>query len=348
MASNPLEAVPSSFDTVFTWQYAKGEREQIETLYTKAKRKQWDVDLDIDWSIGGQIDRARNPHSQLNRLAAPDEGVFRKLNEAQRAELGHAGAAWTISQFLHTEQGALACAAKLVQCVPWVDAKYYASTQVMDEARHMEAYARYLKYKLEWEFPINPHLAGLLDDVVRDSRWDFTYLGMQVVIEGLALAAFSLQYQLSPDPLLKQITRYVLADEARHVAFGVVSLREAYLSMSAAEIRERQEFCFEACLRLRNRYLAEEVWEYLGLPVAECRELLLHNPAHREFRRSLFSKVVPNLKKLGLLDAGDGWLREKFSEIGVLEFEDLDDTSAVYEQMDLAHAPWDVIQFQHY
>ena len=261
---------------------------------------------------------------------------------------GHANAAWTISQFLHTEQGALACAAKLVQAAPWIDAKFYASTQVMDEARHMEVYARYLKEKLEWEFPINPHLAGLLDEVIGDSRWDFTYLGMQVVIEGLALAAFGLQYQLSPDPLLKQITRYVLADEARHVAFGVLSLREAYSDMTAAELRERQEFCFEACLRIRNRYLAEEVWESIGLPVAECAAIVKHSPSHIEFRRTLFSRIVPNLKKLGLLDSGDGWLRSRFAELGVLDFENLEDTSVEYARMDLDHAPWDIIQFQHY
>jgi hypothetical protein len=345
---NAVRGVETSFDTLFSWNYDKGERAQVDALYRRAKEKQWDVDLDIDWSIGGQIDRARDSRNALNKLHAPDEGVFARLSADQRAELGHAHAAWTISQFLHTEQGALACAAKLVQAVPWIDAKFYAATQVMDEARHMEVYTRYLREKLEWEFPVNPHLADLLDDVVSDSRWDFTYLGMQVIIEGLALASFSLQYELSPDPLLKQITRYVLADEARHVAFGVLSLREVFADSSAAEIQERQEFCLEAVLRLRHRYLAVEVWEQLNLPVEECKQTLAVSATHAEFNRMLFSKVVPNLKKLGLLDAGDGWLRERFSELGVLEFEDLEDTSVGYERMDLAHAPWDVIQYQHY
>jgi hypothetical protein len=341
-------AVEGTFDTLFTWDYAKGERAQVDALYTRAKTSQWDVDLDIDWSIGGQIDRARDPRNPLNRLGATDEGVFGRLNDAELADLGHASAAWTISQFLHAEQGALTCAAKLVQTVPWLDAKFFASTQVMDEARHLEVYARYLKEKLEWEFPINPHLQGLLDDLIREPRWDMTYLGMQVVIEGLALAAFGFQYRLSPDPLLKQITRYVLADEARHVAFGVLSLREAYAAMSAAEIRERQEFCFEASLRMRDRYLAQEVWQALDLPVAECTELMLRSPAQLEFRRALFAKVVPNLKSLGLLDAGDGWLRTKFGELGVLEFENDTDTSLEYDRMGIDHAPWSVVQYQHY
>src|SRR5882762_6588428 len=154
----------------------------------------------------------------------------------------------------------------------------------------------------------------------RIPRWDFTFLGMQVVLEVLALAAFGFQYQLTKDPLLKQITRYIMADEARHVAFGVVSLREVYAGMTAAELRERQEFCFECALRMRDRFLAQEVWETLGLPVKECTEIMKRNPVQIEFRKALFSKVVPSVKKLGLLDFGDGWLRNKFGELGVLKY----------------------------
>lgn len=343
-----IRAVEGTFDTLFTWDYTQGGRPQIDALYRKARSAQWDADIDLDWSIKGQIDRARDPRNKLAALGAPDEGVFARLSTELRADLGHANAAWTISQFLHTEQAAMLVAARLVQAVPWIDAKYYASTQVVDEARHTEVFARYLREKLECEFPINPHIAELLDEIVRDSRWDFTYLGMQVVIEGLALAAFGFQYQMSSDPLLKQITRYLMADEARHVAFGVLSLREAYAELSAAELKERQEFCYEACLRMRDRYLAQEVWEALDLPVDECTEIMLRSPAQREFRRALFSKVVPNLKKLGLLDSGDGWLRKRFADLGVLEYETWDDTSKEHERMDLKHAPWEIIQFQHY
>jgi hypothetical protein len=343
-----VTAVECTFDSLFVLDYSQGKRPQLDALYRKAKNNQWDVDLDIDWSVGGQIDRARDVGNPLNRFHVPAGGVFSRLGDARLADLGHASAAWTVSQFLHTEQGALACAAKLVQAAPWIDAKFYAATQVMDEARHMEAYARYVREKMEWEFPVSPHLAGLLDDVTRDSRWDFTYLGMQVVIEGLALAALGLQYKLSPDPLLRQITRYVMADEARHVAFGVLSLREAYDGMTSTEIRERQEFCLEAVLRMRNRYLAEEVWEVLGLPAAECAAAVTSSPVQAEYRRALFSAVVPNLKKLGLLDAGDGWLRARLGELGVLGFEELEDTSAGYQRMDLDNAPWDVVRYQHY
>ena len=343
-----IHAVQGSFDTLFTWDYEQGERMPLNSLYKKAKLAQWDAELDIDWSVSGQIDRARDPADALNALSLSDQGVFARMNAKERADFGHASIAWTISQFLHAEQGAMAAAAKLVQAVPWVDAKYFAATQVMDEARHMEVYARYVREKLEWQFPVNDHLKGLLDTVMHTSSWDFTYLGMQVVIEGLALAAFGFQYTLTKDPLLKQITRYLIADEARHVAFGVLSLREVYEGMSAAELRERQEFCYECALRMRDRFLAKEVWEALGLPVRQCVEAMKSDPTQIEYRRALFSRVVPNVKRLGLLDLGDGWLRDRFAELGVLKFEHLDDTGSEYGRMDLDHAPWSVIQYKHY
>ncbi len=328
-----IREVETSFDSLFTWDYEKGRREQLTKLYEKAKVSQWNAETDIDWSIGGQIDVARDPTNPLSTMGFTDEGPFAKLSPGERATLGHAGMAWTLSQFMHGEQGALLCTAKIVDAVPWIDAKYYAATQVMDEARHVEVYAKYLREKLEWEFPVNVHLRDLLDAVLSDPRWDFTYLGMQIMIEGLALAAFGFQYQFSPDPLLKQITRYVMSDEARHVAFGVISLKEAYADLGAADIRERQEFCYEAAIRMRDRFLQQEVWESLGMPVKECSEIMLHNPVQHEFRRVLFSKIVPNLKKLGLLDAGDGWLRKRFGELGVLEYENWEDTGAEYERM---------------
>jgi hypothetical protein len=333
-----VRSVETTFDSLFTWDYEKGQRQALNKLYEKAKGSQWNAETDIDWSVSGQIDAARDPNNPLNTMGATDEGPFGKLNAEERAVLGHAGMAWTLSQFMHGEQGALLCTAKIVDAVPWIDAKYYAATQVMDEARHVEVYSKYLKEKLEWEFPVNIHLRELLDDVIRDPRWDFTYLGMQIMVEGLALAAFGFQYQFSPDPLLKQITRYVMSDEARHVAFGVLSLQEAYKSLTAAEIRERQEFCYEAAVRMRDRFLQQEVWEAMGMPVKECCEIMLHNGVQLEFRKVLFSKIVPNLKKLGLLDAGDGWLRGKFAELGVLEYETWEDTGAEYERMQLDKA----------
>jgi hypothetical protein len=244
---------------------------------------------------------------------------------------------WTLSQFMHGEQGALLCTAKIVETVPWIDAKYYASTQVMDEARHVEVFAKYLDTKLTGHYPINAHLRMLLDDIINDSRWDMTYLGMQIMVEGLALAAFGFLHMLTEEPLLKQLLRYVMSDEARHVAFGVLSLKEYYEGLSDAEMLERQQFAFEAAVRMRDRFLQQEVWERLGVDVRTMVKLQLEHEGNKNddpFQQLLFSKIVPNCKKLGLLDRNDFWLRKKFSEINVIQFEDWTDTGEEYELLD--------------
>src|SRR5437868_4936055 len=166
--------------------------------------------------------------------------------------------------FTHGEQGALLCTAKIVETVPWIDAKYYAATQVVDEARHVEVFSRYLDTKLEGHYPINAHLRMLLDDIIRDSRWDMTYLGMQIMVDGLALAAFGFMHKITTEPLLKRLLRYVMSDEARHVAFGVLSLQAYYAGLSEAEIRVRQQVAVDAAVRLRGRVLRQESWRRLG------------------------------------------------------------------------------------
>src|SRR5436190_15509797 len=227
--------------------------------------------------------------------------------------------------------------AKVGETVPWYDAKLYAAAQVVDEARHVEVFARYIDEKLGGGYQINAHLRMLLDDIVNDSRWDMTYLGMQVMVEGLALAAFGFMHQLTGEPLLKQLLRYVMSDEARHVAFGVLSLQEVYDGMSDAEMLERQEFAFEAAVRMRDRFLQQEVWERMGVDVRRMVHLQLTHETNKNddpFQQLLFSKIVPNCKKLDLLDRNDGWLRKKFSEINVIQFEDWTNTGEEYEMLD--------------
>jgi len=182
----------------------------------------------------------RHHPAAINPLA--DYGPFKKLDAKERARLRHAQISLQLSQFLHGEQGALIVASQLVGGVPWMDAKYYAGTQTMDEARHVEVFSRYVHDKLEWEWPINASLKELLDATIKDSRWDFKYLGMQIIIEGLAMAAFGNLYQLAQEPLLKELLKYVMKDESRHVAFGVLSLRGYYDDMPASELRDREDF----------------------------------------------------------------------------------------------------------
>ena len=332
-----IHAVQDNSDALFTWDYAKGARPQLERLYEKAKTSQWNAQTDLDWTIEVDPYEAFSVFSESNFTPEFEPDRSRRLptdswGDAEWREFSLESFKWRMSQFLHGEQGALLCTAKIVETVPWIDAKYYAATQVVDEARHVEVFGQYIETKLGDSYPINVHLKMLLDDIINDSRWDMTYLGMQIMVEGLALAAFGFMYQLTPEPLLKQLLRYVMADEARHVAFGVLSLQEFYSELTVPELRERQEFAFEAAVRMRDRFLSQEVWERLGVPVRPMVENFLSLPAEQKpFQNILFSKIVPNCKKLGLLDAGDGWLRRRFEEIHVIEFEDWVDTGEEYE-----------------
>ncbi|HEV7722450.1 MAG TPA: ferritin-like domain-containing protein [Iamia sp.] len=338
-----IHAVADNADAIFTWDYEKGARPALNKLYEKAKHSQWNGQTDLDWSIEVDQEEFAKALTEMRRMEMERSGVdvkgtpFETWGEKEWTQLSMETQNWSLSQFMHGEQGALLCTAKIVETVPWIDAKYYAATQVMDEARHVEVFAQYLDQKLSGHYPINAHLKALLDDIINDSRWDMTYLGMQIMVEGLALAAFGMAYQTTPDPLLKQLLRYVMSDEARHVAFGVLSLKEFYDGLTDAEMLERQEFAFEAAIRMRNRFLQQEVWDRMGVDVKKALKLFdVPDEVKNQdpFQQLLFSKIVPNCKKLGLLDANDGWLRKRFDTLGVTQFEDWADTGEEYLEMD--------------
>ncbi|HKN92576.1 MAG TPA: ferritin-like domain-containing protein, partial [Acidimicrobiia bacterium] len=288
--------VGASVDTRFTWDYERA-RPKLGKLYEKAKVTQWNAhDLPWDTEVDQEeVVRANAAASAATGLAPMMDLTgtpFESWGDKEWLDFGVESQNWTLSQFLHGEQGALVCTARIVETVPWIDAKYYAATQVMDEARHVEVFSRYLDEKLSGHYPINAHLQMLLDDIIADSRWDMTYLGMQIMVEGLALAAFGFITQMTTEPLLKALLRNVMADEARHVAFGVLSLQEFYAQLTAAEIRERQEFAFEAAVRMRDRFLQQEVWARMGIDVGEAVKVLLQTPERDMFQALLFSKIV--------------------------------------------------------
>ena len=221
-------------------------------------------------------------------------------------------------QLLAAERCSFAASAGLVRLAPDEDTRRFLATQVIDEARHVEAYDRYLTEKVQLVYPPSPHLKQLLDTVLTDSRWDFKFLGMQILVEGVALGAFGLIHQTAQEPLIKRITHMVMQDEARHVAFGVMSLRGHYEGMAASELRDREEFIVESSRLLRDRFLAQEVWATVGLPQAECEEAAQNSVMMQMFRKLLFSKIVPNVKRLGLLTPR---VRRGFEELQVIEYE---------------------------
>jgi hypothetical protein len=305
--------VPAAGATRFTWEYDDG-RQRLLDLYQRGKDKQWDATKRIEWDL---------PVNPTNIMETPDEFVpiygsrqWEILNQKERDNLGHHLGAWLFSQFLHGEQGAMTVAARIVESVPDMDSKFYAATQTMDEARHVELYSRFLRDKVGLYYPMNSDLGKLLAESLNDSRWDLPYLGMQVLIEGLALAAFGVHRDMAQNELVKQLLAYVMQDEARHVAFGRLALRDYYRELTDSERAEREEFVVEGCYLMRNRFRAQEVWEQMGFDVAECLEFTEHSPVQQVFRTLLFSRIVPCVKDIGLWGPK---VREAYADLGVLD-----------------------------
>ncbi|HSP97639.1 MAG TPA: ferritin-like domain-containing protein [Candidatus Dormibacteraeota bacterium] len=325
--------VPQDFDVTFNWDYADG-RETMMGLYRKGVEMQWNAETRIDWTQ--ELDE-ENPE-QLPEEMLPIAGMaeYEKRSAKEKATVRRHFQGWQISQFMQGEQGALICAAKIVTQVPDVDSKFYASTQVIDEARHVESYKRLLE-KFGVAYPMTPPLQELIDQVLRDSRWDMTYLGMQVVIEGLALAAFQQIRDHAQNPLAAAVNAYVMQDESRHVAFGRLALRDYYPQLTQHERDEREEFAVEACYLMRDRFLAEEVWETIGLPVEECVSYVDASLEMRAFRSRLFTRIVPTMKDIGLW--GDK-IRRAYANMGIIGFADVDaaalsaEDERVAEEMD--------------
>ena len=319
MPVDPSEwIIPSRFDSLMRWEYEDGRRSLLN-LYEKGKERQWNGNTRIDWSLDLDPENPQElPDEQISIFGSD---IWNRLTPKERANLRRHVQAQQLSQFMHGEQGALLCAAKIVQQVPSVDAKFYAATQVVDEARHVEVYARLLHEKFELAYPITPTLKSLLDQVLTDARWDMTYLGMQVLIEGLALAAFASIRDHAKNPLAAAVNAYVMEDEARHVAFGRIALRDYYPHLTAAERDEREEFAVEACYLMRDRFLSVEVWETLGLPVEECVRMVQQSERMKLFRTRLFTRIVPTVKDIGLWGPR---IRKAYADMGVMSYAEVD------------------------
>ena len=315
--TGPTWNVAQEFEAVFDFEYSD-DRKDLLKLYAKGKAQQWDAEHRIDWSQELDYENPMGlPEQQMAIYGSP---LWDKMDKKNRVELRRAFAGWQLSQFLHGEQGALICAAKIVQQVPDLEAKFYASTQTIDEARHVEAYKRLIE-KLGVSFPMTGPLATLLEQVLTDKRWDMTYLGMQVVIEGLALAAFSGIRDMTTSPLAGAVNAYVMQDEARHVAFGRLSLREYYPHLTSGERREREEFLVEACYLMRDRFEAREVWESLDLDADECIKYGLESPNQKMFRNHLFNRIVPIVADIGLWGPT---VQKGYTEMGVYDYMNVD------------------------
>jgi hypothetical protein len=312
--------MPVNYGVSFDWHYLRN-RPQLARLYEAAKDSQWHPGKDLDWSQ--HVDPFSDERAVLPWDFLPVVGLkqFSRASAQEKAEQRRAIASWLLSQFLHGEQGALFAACQVTEAVPWLDGKLYGSTQVVDEGRHVEVFHGYLTQKLEKKYEVNDNLYVVIDALMSDSRWDMKFLGMQIMIEGLALGAFGMIQQKTQEPLLKKMLTYVITDEARHVHYGVLALQEFISQLTDKERREREDWAFEVSLFLRNRFFAHEFYdEYYGhaMTRAQWEQLVLQSEMMKMFRRTMFKRVVPNLKRIGLLSDR---IRPKYAELGLLDFE---------------------------
>ena len=301
----------TAMQVVYQWNYDP-EVEELRSLYVKAAEAQWIGSRDIEWER--PIDLVKFSTTPLGAgIPIEKTSYWRSLPAATVVELTRRTAAFRLSQFLHGEQGALMVAAQLVNAVPHTDAKFYAATQTMDEARHVEVFARYIE-KLDEIRPIAPSLKGILDETLATGDWMKKLVGMQIVVEGLALYAFREMRNLTEEPLLKELLTYVARDESRHHAYGVQYIERCVPCLGARELAELEDFALECARSLIDRNAQGffttllGIWQEVGVdPVAmftslhdERDEITRDLPRGRRLG-PVQGFVLPTLRRCGLL-----------------------------------------------
>ena len=299
----------------YNWDYTVQDN-RIKKLYELGKELNWNVEVDVDWSpeLNDTMPDGEFEHKDAQWINHPQ---YKTWDRMRREEFFNDLESWGTSQFLHGEQGALLVASQLTSCAPTFNAKLYAASQTFDEARHVEAFNKYIQTRLGKRWPVGRALKGLLDKILTDPRWDLKFIGMQVIIEGLALAAFQAAKEGTNDPVYKQMLEYIIRDEARHVTFGINYLTDFVQTLSEEEQMDRAKFALEACTVSRNRLKAYEVWNKYGLNIEETEEYEKGHVFQTQFQDVLFSRIMPNLKKIGLLREE---LTPEYEKLGVMGY----------------------------
>jgi len=320
-----VESVNEIFKTPLTgaynWDYIVVD-DRIKKLYELGKKLNWNEDFDLDWSQNFPKDQFLI-NSEIFKTPEVELDGYDELSFEHKIEMDRHRVSWNLSQFLHGEQGALLVASQLVSCAPTFNAKLYAASQTFDEARHVNCFNRYLKEKIGFQYPSTDGLKSLMDKILTDERWDLKFIGMQIIIEGLALAAFNNLKLILNDGLLKQLLHYVIRDEARHVTFGVNYLEDYLKTLTKSEIEDRAQFAFEACVVMRDRLISGEVISrFLDYTPEEANRIAEESEQGENFKNLLFTKIIPNLTRIGLITDK---VKPKYERLGVLSYQELED-----------------------
>lgn len=326
-----METLPSNLDMVWQWAY-EIDIEKLRRLYDMAKREQWNADEQIDW------DREIDPSADIldpERMAIKTTKFWKTLSKSQQEKFGAHNAAYMLSQFLHGEQGAMMVAASLVDGVPDYEAKLYAATQTMDEARHVEVFERYIK-KLDKIYPIDGFLKNLLDATLAHRRWECRCVGMNMIVEGLALGTFVNMREATTEPLFKDVLTYVIKDEARHVAYGNVYLKEVLYDMHTDDRAEVEDFSFDALAMMRKARIGgggdnqvyNNVLQDVGIDPKDFMNAMMKEYMEGWRPKAMPGQVhtfkdlmMPALARVGLVESER--IRKKYEEANVKMFDDV-------------------------
>ncbi len=335
MNSHPLseshpdrqDSVRGAMSAIYNWSY-EPEIDQLRTLYANALERQWIAMRDLPWEDGVDRDAFAQTFS-MGGIPISETRFWQSLSPEVRWQVSRRSAAFLLSNFLHGEQGALMVAGQLVSAVPHMDGKFYASTQTLDEARHVEAFAAYIQL-LEEVHEITPGLKNLLDAVVAADDWKVKAVGMQVVTEGLALYFFRDMRNTTQEPLLKKLLTYVSRDEARHTAYGIKYLSQVVPTLDEKESQALQDFAFE-CTRslmasragntMRDRIM--DVWRSAGVDPTDVlvkleqeRDLIAAQLARTGGRYGPVSGfIIPTLRSIGLYsERTAGYFKQMWTE----------------------------------
>src|SRR5256714_7957671 len=309
--------VTYQLETLWDYDY-EPTHEELETLYETAKKTQWNGSTAIDW---GRPIGKEGPVLNV-QVAFAGTHFFPKLTPEERKEVEIRVSAWRLSQFLHGEQGALVVCGQLVNSIPELDAKLYASTQVVDEGRQVEVFERYVK-KLHKIYPVDPLLKTVLDEILATNLWELKLLGMQMIVEGLAIAAFNLMRKQTADPTLSTLLDYVMQDEGRHVNFGYFALKPSTPEMAAPKRESLEDFTYKVGDKLYGRdertgfQSIKHVWTEMGWDGDKIwRDTIANSQTTKHFNSFLFQEnLMPRLVRLGMISER---IAPRYREIGLL------------------------------
>jgi P-aminobenzoate N-oxygenase AurF len=313
--------IGSAFDTVFEFDYSV-QAEDMRSLYEKAKRDQWNAARDIAWDTPGTDDGRILADELIDIHGSP---LWERMSEAERVELNRRISAWRLSVLVHGEQGAMLACSQLVDVVTGTDQKFFQATQVMDEARHNEVLERYIERRLDGlHYPMPENSRALFEAILTDPRWYIKTIALQLIAETFAVSMFRMMEKAAVDPVLREVCGRILADESRHMGFGMLALPAVVEGASEGERREMEDFTCVALEKILTGFFPLEAYQDVGFSPAQIDEARAwrrgvaarndYAQFRKFFRRDMHASMVANLVRIGLLTDR---VRPRLAELGI-------------------------------